>query len=51
MEDVPHSYWSREGLTHIAKAVKIPLKFDENTARFEPLRFASVQVMLSIRYI
>lgn len=25
----------------------MPLKFDENTARFEPLKFASVQVMLS----
>lgn len=47
MEDVPHSYWSREGLTFIAKAVGIPLKFDENTVRVEPLRFSSVQVMLS----
>lgn len=46
-EDIAHSYWSREGLTHIAKAVGIPLKFDENTTRFKPLRFASVQVMLS----
>ncbi|XP_074377040.1 uncharacterized protein LOC141718557 [Apium graveolens] len=46
-EEVPHSYWSREGLTFLAKAVGIPLKFDENTARFEPLRFASVQVPLS----
>lgn len=44
---MPHSYWSREGQTHIAKAVGLPLKFDENTARFEPLKFASVQVMLS----
>lgn len=47
MEDVPNSYWSSEGLTHIAKAVGLSLKFDENTARFEPLRFAMVQVMLS----
>lgn len=27
MEDVPHSFWSREGLICIAKAVGIPLKF------------------------
>lgn len=47
MKDVPHSYWSREGLTHIAKAVGLPLKFDDNTERFEPLRFASIQVILS----
>lgn len=46
LEDVPHSYWSQGGLTHIEKAIGIPLKFDDNTERFEPLRFAYVQVML-----
>ncbi|XP_074342079.1 uncharacterized protein LOC141679484 [Apium graveolens] len=44
LKDVPHSYWSREGLTHIAKAIGSPLKFDEITARFEPTKYASVQV-------
>lgn len=47
MENVPRSFWSSRGFAHIAKAVGIPLNFDENTARFEPLRFSSVQVMLS----
>lgn len=36
-----------EGLSHIAKAVGFPLKFDDNTARFKPLKFSMVQVMLS----
>lgn len=38
MEDVPFSYWSRTGFSHIAKAFGLPVKFDENTARFEPLK-------------
>ncbi|KAL8092426.1 hypothetical protein AgCh_034633 [Apium graveolens] len=46
-EEVPHSYWSREGLTFLAKAVGVPLKFDEFTAKFEPTKYASVQVLLS----
>lgn len=29
------------------RAVGLPLKFDENTTRFELLKFSSVQVMLS----
>lgn len=44
--DVPHSYWSRAGLSSIARGVGKPLKFDEATARFEPLKYASVQVEL-----
>ncbi|XP_074326627.1 uncharacterized protein LOC141664571 [Apium graveolens] len=46
--DIPHSYWSREGLSFIAKAVGVPLKFDDNTSRFEPMKFAQVQVQLSL---
>lgn len=47
MEDVPHCYWSREGLSHISKTVGIPLKFYAITAKFEPIKFTSVQVILS----
>lgn len=44
--DVPHSYWTKECLYAIAKAVGKPLKFDEATARLEPLKYAGVQVEL-----
>lgn len=42
--DVPQHYWSQEGLCSIASAVGKPLKFDEATARFEPMKYAMVQV-------
>ena len=44
--DVPQSYWSASGLSHIAQAVGTPLKFDVATARLEPIKFAGVQVEL-----
>lgn len=44
--DVPHSYWFREGLSLLAKAVGKPLKFDEATTRLEPLKYANIQVEL-----
>lgn len=44
--DLPQSYWSREALSIIAKAVGTPLKFDEATSRFEPLKYANIQVDL-----
>lgn len=42
--DVPHSYWSKEGLSLIALAVGKPLKFDDLTARFEPIKFTGIQI-------
>lgn len=45
--DVPHSYWSREVLSAIAGTVGPPLKFDEITRKFEPLKFSRVQVELT----
>ncbi|XP_074342467.1 uncharacterized protein LOC141680033 [Apium graveolens] len=44
--DVPQHYWYREGLCSIASAIGKPLKFDEATARFEPLKYAGIQVEL-----
>lgn len=45
--NVPHSYWSRKGLTTIAETIGPALKFDEATSKFEPLKFARVQIELS----
>lgn len=45
--DVPHSYWSRKGLTAIAETISPTLKFDEATSKFEPLKFSRVQIELS----
>lgn len=45
--DVPHSHWSRQGFTRIAKLIGTPLKFDEVTIQFEPLKFARVQVEIA----
>lgn len=47
LNNVPHSYWSRKGLTAIAETIGPVLKFDENTSRFEPLKFARVQIELA----
>ena len=44
--DVPQSYWSPTGITIIAKAVGTPLQFDDATAKFEPIKYAGVQVEL-----
>lgn len=47
--DVPFSYWSSKGLTAIADTIGPTLKFDEATSRFEPLKYARVQIELSYK--
>ena len=42
--DVPHSYWTREGLKHIASAVGTPLTLDNQTATLNPMKYAGVLV-------
>lgn len=44
--DVPLSYWSKDGLSSLAKVVGKTLKFDVSTARFKPMKYAGVQVEL-----
>lgn len=42
--DVLYHFWSRLGLCSLASAVGRPIKFHEATARFEPLKYAGIQV-------
>ena len=42
--DVPHSYWTREGLKHIASAVGTPISLDNQTATLNPMKYAGVLV-------
>ena len=44
--DVPHSYWSVEGLGNIAKVVGKPICLDNQTALLNPMKFAGVMVQL-----
>ena len=44
--DVPHSYWSVEGLGNIAKVVGKPICLDKQTALLNPMKFAGVMVQL-----
>lgn len=44
---MPHSYWSREGLSLIAQSIGTPLTFDEVRSKFEPLKFTRIQVELA----
>ena len=44
--DVPHSYWSIEGLGNIAKVVGKPICLDNQTAQLNPMKFAGVLVQL-----
>lgn len=44
--DVPHSYWSWDGLGSIAKAVGKPLNLDKQTALLNPMKYAGVLVDL-----
>lgn len=39
--------WCKEGLSSIASTLGKPLKFDAVTAKFEPLKYAGVQVELA----
>lgn len=45
--DVPDIFWCKEGLSSIASTVGKPMKFDAATAKFEPMKYAGVQVELS----
>ena len=45
--DVPHSYWTREGLKHIASAVGVPLSLDNQTATLNPMKYAGVLVEIT----
>ncbi|XP_074331919.1 uncharacterized protein LOC141668805 [Apium graveolens] len=47
LSEVPPTYWTRDGLSMIAGRIGRPLKFDEITGQFEPLKFARVQIELS----
>ena len=42
--DVPHSYWTMEGLGHIARAVGEPISLDKQTSTFHPMKYAGVLV-------
>ena len=44
--DVPHSYWSVEGLGTIAKVIGKPLSLDKQTALLNPMKFAGVLIQL-----
>ncbi|WOH03943.1 hypothetical protein DCAR_0623348 [Daucus carota subsp. sativus] len=45
--DVPHSYWTREGLKHIASAVGVPIILDNQTATLNPMKYAGVLVEIT----
>lgn len=45
--DVPHSYWSKDGLNSIVMIVGKPLKFIGATLHFEPMKYACEQVELA----
>ncbi|XP_063941240.1 uncharacterized protein LOC135149469 [Daucus carota subsp. sativus] len=45
--DVPHSYWTREGLKHIASAVGVPVSLDKQTATLNPMKYAGVLVEIT----
>lgn len=47
-ENVPDSYWTREGLSWLASSIGKPLCADENTSRLEVLPFAKLCVDYSI---
>ena len=47
LADVPHSYWSWEGLGNIAKAVGKPLSLDKQTAQLLPMKYAGILVELN----
>lgn len=44
--DVPHSFWTRKGLTSIAKTVGKPLQLDVATAKLDPMKYARIQIDL-----
>ena len=46
LTDVPHSYWSVEGLGNIAKVVGKPISLDNQTALLNPMKYAGVLVQL-----
>lgn len=44
--NVPHSYWSKEGLSHIASSIGKPVMLDAVTAKIEPVRFARICISI-----
>lgn len=42
--DIPYSYWSLKGLSHVASGIGKPLQLDPITNKLEPLPFAKVLV-------
>ena len=47
--DVPHSYWTAEGIRMLARAVGKPITLDAPTAKLEPMRYARVLVEVSYK--
>lgn len=42
VDDVPHSYWTKDGLGFIAKAIGKPLSMYKQTAMLEPMKYTGL---------
>lgn len=42
--DIPHSYWTMDGLSYVASAIGNPITFDKPNALLDPTKFARIYV-------